>query len=104
GDGRPQARLAGRDLLAHVRHVQALDVARLLEGGDGDLRLVGVYVDLQRCLVADHEHGVADLLQSRYERARIESRARDDEVRAVPESAVEVMWTGCPRRPVLRQP
>ena len=68
--------LAGGDLLAHVGDVEPLHVAGVLEHGDGHLGLVGVDVDLQRRLVADDQHRVAELLEPRDEGARVEALRR----------------------------
>ena len=48
-----------------------------------EVGLVGVHVDLQRRVVADDEHAVADLLEPRDELARVEPGAGHGEVRAV---------------------
>ena len=52
-----------RDLLVHVGDVEARDRAGAGEEGGRALGLVGVDVDLERALVADDEHGVADRLE-----------------------------------------
>ena len=70
------------------------DLARALEEGHRGLRLVGVDVDLDGGLVADDQHGVAELLEPRDERAALEARAGDDEVRAVAVAAVLVVRAG----------
>ena len=101
--GGVKPRLPRCDLLAHVSHVEPLHVAGLLEHGDRHLRLVGVDMDLQRRLVADHEDGVADLLEPRDERPGVEARPGDDEVGAVPEPAVEVVRPRGARGLVVRE-
>ena len=57
------------DLLAHVGDVEVGHLAGVLEEGDRGLGVVGVDVDLQRHLVADDEHRVAEALQPRQELA-----------------------------------
>ena len=66
----PQAAVGSReplrpllDLLEHVGHVEARDGARAGEQLRGALGRVRVDVDLERALVADDEHGVADRLE-----------------------------------------
>ena len=58
-----------------------------LEDRDREVGLVGVHVHLQRLVVADDEHRVADLLEPRHERLAVEVVAGDREVRAVAEAA-----------------
>ena len=85
-------------LLAHVRHVEVGDLAGVLEEGDGRLRLVGVDVDLERHLVADHQHRVAQPLQQGHELAPGQALPGDDEVGAVAEAAVLVVGAAEARR------
>ena len=55
------------DLLAHVGDVEVGHLAGALEEGDRGLGLVGVDVDLERHLVADDQHRVAEPLEPRQE-------------------------------------
>jgi hypothetical protein len=67
----------------HVGHVEARHLADLLEQGHGPPGLVGVHVHAQRAIVADHEHGVADVLEERREGPAVEVLSGDGEVGAV---------------------
>ena len=75
-------------LLAHVGDIEPRHLAA--DGSEDRHRavgIVGVDVDLQRRLVADDQHGVADLLESGDEIVALQPRAGDGEVRAVAELA-----------------
>src|SRR5665811_2585349 len=71
------------DLLAHVGDVEVGDATGPLEQRHRTFGLVGVDVDLERRLVADDEHRVAEALEAGQEVARGEPCPRDDEVGAV---------------------
>ena len=71
------------DLLVHVGDVEPRDLADAVEERGGALGLVGVDVDLQRVRVADDEHAVAEALEPRDPRRRLQPLAGDGEVRAV---------------------
>ena len=64
------------DLLAHVGDVEVGHLAGVLEEGDRGLGVVGVDVDLERRLVADDQHRVAEPLQPRQEVAAARARCR----------------------------
>ena len=82
------------DLGAHVGDVEVGDRALLCEQRRGGVRVVGVHVNLQRRLVADDEHRVAEALEREYERTLLQAAARDREVRAVPVAARGVLRMG----------
>ena len=95
------ARRALLDLLVHVGDVEPRDLADAVEQVGRALRLVGVDVDLERVRVADHEHGVAEALEPRDPRPRLEALARDGEVRAVAVGRGRVLRVGDARRRVV---
>ena len=72
-----------RRLLVHVRDLDPLDRPESRAGGERRAGVVRVDVDLQRARVADDEQRVAELLQLRLERVRVEAVALDDEDGAV---------------------
>ncbi len=83
GDRLAHAQRALLDLLVHVGHIEARDRAGAVEQVGRALGLVRVDVDLQRVRVADDQHRVAEALEPRDPRRRIEPGAGDREVRAV---------------------
>ena len=72
----PEARGARGHLQAHVGDVEPRDRRGAVEQPGGELGIVGVDVDLERVAVADHEHRVADRLELRDPRRRVEVVAR----------------------------
>ncbi len=81
-----EARRAVGHLLVHVGHVEARHLADLLEERHRALGVVGVHVHAQRAVVADDQHGVAQVLEQRREGPGVEALAGDGEVGAVAEA------------------
>ncbi len=102
-DGRADPLVALGHLGAHVRHVEPRDLADAVEQRRRALGLVGVEVDLQRALVADHEHRVAERFELLDVARGAEARAGDGEVRAEPVRARAVLGVGDPGRRVVVQ-
>ena len=86
-----QAGVTFGDLLAHIADVEVGHLADPLEQADGGLGLVGVDVDLESRLVADHQDRVAERLEAGQVLARGKALPGDDEVGAVAKAAVLVV-------------
>ena len=93
--------VAALDLLAHVGDVEVGDDAGVGEQRGGRVGVVGVDVDLERGLVADDEHRVAELLQRGDEAALLQAGAGDREVGAVAERRRGVLGMGDPGGAVM---
>ncbi len=98
---RAEALVARLDLLAHVGDVEVGDDARVGEQRRRGVGIVGVDVDLERRLVADDQHRVAEPLELGDEAALLEPGAGDGEVRAVAEGGRGVLGMGHARRGVV---
>ncbi len=78
-----QALIASPGLRVHVVDLDLVDGAQLESFAEDDPGVVGVHVDLDHVLVADHEGAVADGRQERLERGLVDGLSGDEQAGAV---------------------
>ena len=99
---RGEALVASLHLRAHVVYVEVGDGAVRVEQRRGGVGIVGVDVHLERGLIADDQHGVAEPLECRDEAPLLQIAACDREARAVPVSRRGVLRPGDARARLVR--